>query len=305
MKILVTGGAGFIGSHLVDAYIIDGHQVSVIDNLSTGKMENVNPKAKFYKGDLADRKFVYQIVKKERPEIINHQAALASLRGAVQRPEELVDANITGTMNLLLAAGRWPIKKFIFASSCGLLGHPQKLPVDETAPANPLSPYAFSKWLNELMITFYASWYKFTYLLFRYPNVYGPRQDPLGEAGVIPIFAGLIKKNKRPHIFGDGSKTRDYLYIDDVAQAHLLALKKGTDIILHLGWGKSISDQKIFDEVQKALDSSLKPIYEPFRDWEAKQISLDARKAKKVLGWKPLISLNEGIKQTLLALKNF
>jgi UDP-glucose 4-epimerase len=299
MKIIVTGGAGFIGSHIVDAYIARGHSVAVIDNLSTGDRKNLNPKARFYKGDVSDRAFIYRVFKKERPQIVNHQAALASLRLATKEPEMLVDANIAGTMNVLLASGRAKIKRFIFASSCSVLGHPEKLPATESTPIDPLSPYAYSKYANETMIEFYAKWHKFPFVIFRYPNVYGPRQSAKGEAGIIPIFVGLMRKNKRPHIFGDGSKTRDYIYVTDVVSAHMKALTKAGNMILGLGTSKETSDQEIFDQIEKNMGTGIRPVYEPFRTWEAMHVSMNAARAKKVLGWKPHTHVREGVAKTV------
>lgn len=304
MKILVTGGAGFIGSHVVDSYLKLGHSVSVIDNLSTGKKENLSRQARFYLGDLKDRKFVLETIKKIRPDMINHHAALASLRLAVKRPEELIDANLNGTLNLLLATGKHPIKKFLFASSCSVFGSPAKLPADESCPFNPLSTYAFTKLMNEEMIRFYSAWHKFDFTIFRYPNVYGPRQNPKDEAGVIPIFANLIKNKTRPTIFGDGSKTRDYVFVSDIAKANALALKKGKNLSFNLGSGRETSDQEIFDKINNLLKSALKPIYAPFRPWEAKRIYLDAKKAEETLGWSPKVAFEEGIEKTLASLPN-
>jgi UDP-glucose 4-epimerase len=302
MRILVTGGAGFIGSHIADAYVKRGHLVSIVDNLSTGKRNNVNPRARFYRGDIKNRAFVDRVMRRERPEIVNHQAALASLRTAVRKPYELVDSNMNGTLNLLIASGTYHIKHFIFASSCSIFGHPKKLPSKEHEVPHPLSPYAYTKFANEGMIVFYAMWHKFAYTIFRYPNVYGPRQNPKGEAGVIPIFGELMKKGIRPKIFGDGSKTRDYIYVDDVASAHVKALARGKNHILHLGWGKEVSDQDIFDEIERVMRTGIKPVYAPFRPWEALHISLDPAHARKTLGWKPKVRLREGVKRTIASL---
>lgn len=299
MKILVTGGAGFIASHIVDAYIKLGHSLIVIDNLYTGSKKNVNPKARFYRGDLKNRAFVFNVIGKEKPDIINHHAALASLRVATDEPEKLIDSNISGTMNVLLATKNNSIKKFIFASSCSVLGHPKKLPANEETPINPLSPYAFTKLANEIMIQFYAQWHKFPYVIFRYPNIYGPRQNPKSEAGIIPIFASLLRKDERPTIFGDGSKTRDYVYVTDCVDANIAALTKGKNTILNLGWGKEISDEEISEKVRNNIGSKLAPKYTPFRDWESKHISLNATKAKKILNWSPKISIDVGMKKTI------
>lgn len=300
MKILVTGGAGFIGSHIVDKYILLGHQVVVIDNLITGFRKNLHSKAKFYKTDIRDLLKIEKIFQKEKPRIVNHHAAIAEVVKSLRDPLPTLNVNVMGTVNLLLCAGRMRIKKFIFSSTGGAIyGEPNKIPADENTPAIPLSPYGLSKLLNEECIKFYAKNYGFDYLIFRYPNVYGLRQNSKGEAGVAAIFSGLMKNGKRPVIFGDGAKTRDYVYIDDIVKANIIGLNKGRNEIFNLGWGKKISDQKIFDTIAKNLNFKKPPIYASFRQGEVYQIALSAKKAKKVLGWQPQIKLEEGIRKTL------
>ena len=301
MKILVTGGVGFIGSHIVDAYINLGYKVVVIDNLSTGFRKNLNPKAKFYKADIGDLLKIEKIFQKEKPQIVNHHAAIAEVVKSLRDPLPTLNVNVIGTINLLLAAGKIRVKKFIFSSTGGAIyGQPDKIPADENTPAIPLSPYGLSKLLGEECIKFYAKHYGFDYLIFRYPNVYGPRQNPKGEAGVVAIFSGLMRKGKQPTIFGDGSKTRDYVHIDDIVRANIIGLHKGKNEILNLGWAKKISDQKIFDTIAKNLNFKKPPIYAPFRKGEVYQIALSANKAKKILNWQPQIKLKEGVRKTLL-----
>ena len=300
MKILVTGGVGFIGSHIVDAYINLGYKVVVIDNLSTGFRKNLNPKAKFYKVDIGDLPKIEKIFQKEKPQIVNHHAAIAEVVKSLRDPLPTLNVNVIGTINLLLAAGKIRVKKFIFSSTGGAIyGQPDKIPADENTPAIPLSPYGLSKLLGEECIKFYAKHYGFDYLIFRYPNVYGPRQNPKGEAGVVAIFSGLIKKGKQPTIFGDGSKTRDYVHIDDIVRANIIGLHKGKNEIFNLGWAKKISDQKIFDTIAKNLNFKKPPIYAPFRHGEVYQIALSAKKARKNLGWQPKISSEKGIRKTV------
>lgn len=246
MKILVTGGAGFIGSHITDLYIKAGHKVAVIDNLSYGNEKNVNPKARFYKADIKNLAAIDKIFKKNHFDIVNHHAALVEVAKSMIDPNPTFETNTNGTINLLTLGGKYGIKKFIFASTGGAIyGESKKIPTDESVEPNPLSPYGLSKYLSELAIKFYSNVYGFDYFIFRYPNVYGPRQTPKGEAGVVPIFFGLMKKGKRPTIFGDGSKTRDYAYVSDIARANLLALKKGKKETVNLG--KAII-QFIWDE---------------------------------------------------------
>jgi len=306
MKIIVTGSAGFIGSHVVDAYIKAGHKVVIIDNLLTGFRKNINPKAKFYKADIRNLATMERIFKKEKPEITNHHAAIAEVVKSLRNPIPTFQVNVLGTANVLLAFGKYgrgKHKKFIFSSTGGAIyGEPKKIPANENEAIVPLSPYGLSKSIGEDVIKFYARQYGFDYLIFRYPNVYGPRQNPKGEAGVVAIFGGLMKMGLRPTIFGDGTKARDYTYVDDIARANLIGIKKGKNEILNLGWGKKISDQTIFDNVAKYTNFKQKPIYAPYRKGEVYQIALSAKKAEKILGWKPKIKLEEGIKQALKSL---
>ena len=297
MKILVIGGAGFIGSHIVDSYIKLGHKVVVIDNLKTGFKNNLNKKAKFYRTDIRNLKSIKQIFKKEKFDIVNHHAAIAEVIKSIKNPLLTIETNVLGTINLLVAGSENKIKKFIFASTGGAIyGEPEKIPVDENAPAEPLSPYGLSKLLAEESIKFYAKNFSFDYLIFRYGNVYGPRQNPKGEAGVIAIFSYLIKNNKQPIIFGDGSKTRDYVYVKDIVKANALGLSKGKNDIINLGCGKEISDFKVFETISKNLNPKIKPIFAHFRPGEVKHITLSNKKAYKVLGWKPQIKFEQGVK---------
>ena len=299
MKILVTGGAGFIGSHVVDRYVELGHEVTVIDNLSTGFEKNLNAKAKFFKADIRELEKIYEIVSDFKPDVINHHAALAEVTKSVEDPSDTLAVNVMGTANVLLAGGKASIKHFIFSSTGGAIyGDPVHLPADESCKPAPLSPYGLSKLLGENIIEFYARIYGLTYTIFRYSNVYGPRQNPGGEAGVVAIFTNLIKSGARPTIFGDGSKTRDYVYVGDIVSANELALDTTENNLLNLGWGKEISDQEIFDAIASALNFSEDSIYAPFREGEVSKISLDSTKARKILGWVPKVNITEGINIT-------
>ena len=304
---MVTGGAGFIGSHLVERLLAEGKSVTVIDDLSTGFRKNVNPKATFYKADIRDAAAMERIFKKERPEVVNHHAAIAEVVKSLRDPIPTLQVNVLGTTNVLLAFGhhgKGKNRKFIFSSTGGAIyGEPKKIPADESTTAAPLSPYGLSKLLGEEVITFYARQYGFTYLIFRYPNVYGPRQNPKGEAGVVAIFGGLMKSGKRPTIFGDGTKARDYTFVHDVVHANVLALKKGRNDIVNLGWGKTVTDRMIFDEIAASTGYPEKPVFAAYRKGEVYQISIKAGKAKKVLGWTPTIKLREGIRKTLETIK--
>lgn len=306
MKIIITGGAGFIASHIADAYIKAGHKVVVIDNLNTGFRKNINPKATFYKADIRDLSVVEKIFKKERPEIVNHHAAIAEVVKSVTNPIPTYEVNVLGTANVLLCFGQFgkgKNKKFIFSSTGGAIyGEPKKIPAPETTPAKPLSPYGLSKLLGEELIEFYSRTYGFNYFIFRYPNVYGPRQNPKGEAGVVAIFGDLMKQGEQPIIFGDGSKARDYTFVADIVQANIKALRKGERIIANIGWGKLVTDQMIFDTIARHLHYSKKVRYAPYRSGEVYRISLDAKKAKKILGWKPTVSLDQGVEEVLRSL---
>ena len=303
MKIIVTGGAGFIGSHVVDAYIKAGHKVAVIDNLATGFRKNVNPKAKFYKEDIRKLDAMERVFKIEKPEVVNHHAAIAEVVKSLVNPIPTYEVNLSGTTNVLLAFrkyGRGKNRKFIFSSTGGAIyGEPKKIPADEETPETPLSPYGLSKLLGEKVISFYASQYGFNYLIFRYPNVYGPRQNPKGEAGVVAIFGGLMKSGIRPTIFGDGTKCRDYTHIEDIVRANIVAIKRGRNEIINLGWGKPISDLTIFNAIAKHTNFKNKPIHAPYRKGEVYRIALAAAKANKVLQWQPTVNLDEGIKNTV------
>lgn len=308
-KILVTGGAGFIASHIVDAYIAKGHSVVVIDNLLTGKKGNVHKKTKFYEADIRDKKTINKIFAIEKPEIVNHHAAIAEVVKSLRNPIPTFETNVLGTVNLLIAGQNNGMKKFIFASTGGAIygsvrlttsGEP--IPADENTPETPLSPYGFSKLIGEQAIKFYSRLGDFQYLIFRYPNIYGPRQNPKSEAGVIAIFTELIKNKKSPTIFGDGTKARDYVRINDVVTANTAALEKGENETINLGWGKATADQEVFDNIARALKSDIKCQYAPYRAGEVYKIALDNKKAQKVLGWKPKISFSEGVRSYIKSL---
>ncbi len=312
MKIIVTGGAGFIGSHVVDAYIAAGHEVAVLDDLSTGFKRNLNPKAKFYKADICDARAVDRVFRKERPHFVNHHAAQVSVVGSVREPDKALGINVLGTANLLQAfaahhrPGGLPAGqagKFIFASTGGAIyGNPRKLPAPETTPPDPLSPYALSKMLAEEVVRYYAKERNFPYLILRYSNVFGPRQNPKGEAGVVAIFTELLKRGARPVIFGDGSKTRDYVYVSDVARANLLGLTKGRNEEINISVAKETSDDRVFAAIAHVLDSDLKPRYAPFRKGEVRRVSLDNRKAKRILGWTPKTDFFSGVREIISSL---
>ncbi len=300
MKILVTGGAGFIGSHVVDKYISDGHEVVVIDDLSTGDKKNVNKEAKLYIADICNEKKIEKIFKKEKPDIVNHHAAKIEVVESIKNPKPTFNVNINGTINILLASGKNKVKKFIFSSTGGAIyGEPENIPADESTEPNPLSPYGLSKYLAEIIIKFYAGVYNFEYCILRYPNVYGPRQNPKKKAGVIAIFGHMMKKGETPTIFGDGTKTRDYVYVGDIANANVIALSKGADETINLGSEKEITDKEIFETIAKITNFSDDVIYGEFRNGEVVRISISKKKANEELGWEPEIDFESGVRKTL------
>ena len=300
MKILVTGGAGFIGSHIVDRYVGLGHRVVVVDNLATGFRKNLNKNAKFYKADIRNLKLMEKIFKKEKPRIVNHHAAVSEVMKSIKDPSLTYQVNVLGTANILLASAKSGVKKVIFISSGGAVyGEQKRVLLSEKSEPNPLSPYSVSKLVGEKFTGFYGRNYGFDYLILRYGNVYGPRQNPKGEAGVIAIFTDLMKKGLRPTIFGDGTKTRDYVYIDDIVKANILGLKNGKNEILNLGVGQEISDQKVFDVLARALGFKKPPIYGNFRPGEVYRIALNCDQAEKILKWRPKTDFKRGIEKYL------
>lgn len=304
MRILVTGGAGFIASNVADAYIKEGHRVVIVDNLYMGSMKNVNKKAKFYKMDVRDVK-IRDLVKKEKIEVINHHAAQISVPDSVKKPVEDMEINIGGTLNMLEAAREGGVKKFIFISSGGTVyGSKIKLPAVETYPLTAESPYGISKVAGEHYVRFYQAQYGIKYTILRYSNVYGPRQIPHGEAGVVAIFIEKIMNGVRPVIFGGGKCVRDYVYVGDVAAANVAALKKGDNEAFNIGTGIKTDVNGLFKEIKLATGFMGKAASAPYRPGDIPANYLNALKASKILNWKPAVSLNEGVNKTYEYFKN-
>jgi UDP-glucose 4-epimerase len=304
MKILVSGGAGFIGSYLVDRLIKDGHQVVVIDNLFTGKKENLNKKAKFYKVDIQSPK-ISQIFKKEKPEIVFHLAAQVDLRKSVENPIESAKVNILGSLNILENCKKFKIKKIIFSSTGGAIyGEAKIIPTPEDYPANPLSPYGIEKLTIEKYLDYYWKIFKIPYISLRLANVYGPRQNSKGEAGVIAIFCDKMLCEKQPIIYGLGCQTRDFVFVDDVAEANILAMKSKKIGIFNIGTGKETDINTVFEKIKKLIGVKCKKIHAPAQLGEQKRSCLDYQKAKKELGWQPKYSLENGLRETINYFKN-
>ena len=292
---MVTGGAGFIGSHVVDALIDAGHDVVVVDDLSTGKEENVNPFANFYEIDIRSGKMT-GIFEKERPDIVVHHAAQMDVRRAVSEPDFDASVNILGGLNILENGQRTGLRKLVFASTGGAVyGEPTQLPVVESHRIVPLSPYGLTKFTFEQYLGLYHRLYGFDYTILRYPNVYGPRQDPHGEAGVIAIFTGQLLRGERSTIFGDGSKTRDYVYVSDIVAANMLVLEQGQGQTFNVVSGEQTSDLRIFETVRDVVVVRAEPQYADRRPGEIDRIALDSTRCREALGWEPTISLEAGI----------
>ncbi|MBC7287942.1 MAG: SDR family NAD(P)-dependent oxidoreductase [Armatimonadetes bacterium] len=300
MKILVTGGAGFIGSHVVDLYLEAGHEVVVVDNLSTGLRENVNPAAKFYEADVTDQATIHAIMQEERPQVVNHHAAQVNVRWSLEDPVRDAHINVLGTVNVLEAASRAGVAKFIFISSGGAVyGEAEKVPTPEDWPPKPISHYGAGKLAGEHYCHVYYVVHSLPYVILRYANVYGPRQNPEGEAGVTAVFARMMLLGQRPRIFGDGTKTRDYVHVRDVARANLAALGYDGCKTFNIGTGRQISDRAVFDAVAAAVGYEGEPEYVSLRPGEVRHSAVDCSLAARELGWRAEIRFEEGVRSVV------
>ncbi len=298
MKILVTGGAGFIGSHVVDAYVAEGHDVIVVDNLSSGKRENVHPAARLVEMDIGEPNLL-DLFLAERPDVVNHHAANPSVVTSLRQPLFDATQNILGTLNLLEAARRAGVAKFIYSSSGGAMyGHPRYLPVDETHPVNPVSPYGLSKYTGERYVSLYGTAYGLRWTSLRYANVYGPRQDLCGEAGVVAIFCQNLVDGVAPEIHGDGEQTRDFVYVDDCARANVLALEGGDGQAYNVGTGVNTSIRMLLCTLMEVTGRIVEPRHGPPRPGDVRHSRLDCTKIKQELGWQAEIDLAEGLERT-------
>jgi UDP-glucose 4-epimerase len=298
MKIVVTGGAGFIGSHVVDAYVAAGHSVIVVDNLSTGKRDLVHPEARLVEMDINEPALV-DLFRIERPDAVNHHAAQASVSLSVREPGFDATQNILGTLNVLEAARQAGTGKFIYISSGGAMyGNPEYLPVDEDHRTNPVSPYALSKDTGERYVHLYGFVHGLHWTSLRYANVYGPRQDPHGEAGVVAVFCQNLLDGVVPEIHWDGEQTRDFLYVGDCARASLLALEGGDDRAYNVGTGVGTSINTLFCVLTKVADRDLTPRRAPRRPGDVRHSYLDCHKIGRELGWRAEVSLLDGLRRT-------
>lgn len=300
MKILVTGGAGFIGSHVVDLFLAQGHQVAVLDDLSHGKREHVPSEVPLHVIDMCDRREVEKLLAHFRPHVLNHHAAQIDVRKSVADPLEDARINILGSLNVLQLCVQYGVGKVIFASTGGAIyGEQDYFPATEDHPTRPISPYGIAKLTVEHYLHFYHHVYQQNAVCLRYANVYGPRQDPLGEAGVVAIFAHRLLSGDQPVINGDGEQTRDYVYVGDVARANVLALVCQGSNTFNIGTGVETTVNTLFTILNDLTGGDVKPMYGPASPGEQRRSVIGASKAAKYLQWKPTVSLAEGLRTSV------
>ncbi|MFN3286623.1 MAG: NAD-dependent epimerase/dehydratase family protein [bacterium] len=299
MRVLVTGGAGFVGSHVVEVLRAAGHRVAVVDVLDPGRAEFVPEGVPLYRVDVASRQ-LEEVFQEERPQAVCHHAAQASVAVSVREPLRDAQVNVLGTLNVLECCVRYGVGRVLFASTGGAIyGEPDRLPVSEDHPTRPVSPYGVHKLCAEQHLAAYGHLYGLRWIALRYGNVYGPRQDPYGEAGVVAIFCVAMLEGRQPVIFGDGQHTRDYVYVEDVARANLLALETDVQGVFNVGTGVETPTREIFERVRDATGFSGEPRYAPARPGDVRRICLDIARAERVLGWRPQVTLAEGIARTV------
>jgi UDP-glucose 4-epimerase len=299
MKILITGGAGFIGSHIQDAYLAQGHEVAVLDNLLTGRKENLNKKSRFYEEDIRSAR-IDSIIKEFRPDILNLHAAQMDVRKSVEDPKYDCDVNGMGFLNLLEAGRKWGVRKVVFASSGGAVyGEQVAYPADESHPTNPVSPYGITKLLGDKYLQFYQDTHGMDFVSLRYANVYGPRQNPHGEAGVVAIFTTKLLSGQIPTINGDGLQTRDYVFVEDVVRANILALQEEARGIYNIGTGVETNVVEIYQTLARVLGVDKKAKHGPAKPGEQQRSVISSEKIKKELAWRPESSLAQGLEKTV------
>ena len=299
MKILVTGGAGFIASHIVDAYINAGHNVAVVDNLSMGFERNINTKAKFFKMDIRSEE-LQSMFAEFRPDVVNHHAAQMDVRKSVANPMYDAEINILGGINLMECCKEYGVKKFIFASTGGAIyGEQDYFPADELHPQRPLSPYGIAKLTAEKYLFYYKEVFGLNYTALRYANVYGPRQSTMGEAGVVAIFASKMLNCEQPIINGDGLQTRDYVFVEDVVQANVLALNDARTTEYNIGTRIETNVNELFHAIKKMCNSNVAEKNGEAKAGEQKRSVLSAKRISEQLGWKQTVDFQEGLKRTV------
>ena len=300
MRILVTGGAGFIGSHVADAFIELGHEVCILDNFTTGREANVHPRARVFRADLRDRTAVEGVFRTGTFDAVSHHAAQMDVRRSVADPVEDASINILGVLTLLECCQRHGTKRFLFASTGGAIyGEQDAFPADESHPTRPISPYGIAKLSTEHYLFYYRAVYGIEYVSLRYANVYGPRQNPEGEAGVVAIFATRMLSGGEPVINGDGKQTRDYVYVGDVVRANVLALNAGGSDIFNVGTGIETDVNTIFAKLRTAANPSCREVHGPAKKGEQFRSVLSSQRINRVLGWAPTVTLDEGMRKTV------
>lgn len=299
MRILVTGGAGFIGSHIVDRFIDAGHEVTVLDDLSTGHRKNLNPKANFVESDICATN-LDQVFEQGKFEVVCHQAANVSVSYSVRNPMEDARINVMGVINILENCRKYGVKKVIFASSGGVCyGDAPVWPATEELPYAPISPYGITKVATEWYLRFYHRQYGMNFTSLRYSNVYGPRQDPHGEAGVVAIFSKLLIAGAQPTINGDGLHVRDYVFVRDVVEANFLALSHGDNDSFNVGTGRETTNTQLFETLKAVTSFPGEAHYGPERPGDLRKNVLSAQKIHRVMGWSPRFSLEDGLRETV------
>ena len=295
--VLVTGGAGFIGSSIVDLLISNGYKVVVVDNLTNGNMDNVNKASTFYNVDITDLN-LSKIFNMERPKYVIHAAAQISVEKSIQDPIFDASTNIIGSINILECCQKSHVQKIIYSSTAAVYGNPLYRGIDEKHGINPISFYGMSKYITEQYIKLFNSLYGLKYTILRYSNVYGIRQNFAGEGGVIPCFIRCMLKGEKPTIYGTGKQTRDFIYVDDVAMANILALEKGDDDIFNIGTGIEVSINDLFKYLSQRIGNCV-PLYEKEKSGDIRYCYFDIKKSSDILGWEPEYMLNEGLEKTI------
>lgn len=298
MKILVTGGAGFIASQIADAYLREGHEVYILDNLSTGFLKNVNPSAHFVKSDISSSSLL-DLFEKVKFDVVNHHAAQIDVRKSVNDPVFDANTNILGTINLLQACIKTGVKKFIFASTGGAVyGEQEYFPADEKHPTNPVSPYGITKLSIEKYLYFYKNEYGLNHTILRYANVYGPRQNPFGEAGVVAIFTNKLLRKENPIINGDGKQTRDYVFVEDVVKANVTTLIDDSSEIYNVGTGTETSVNELFTKLNQTAGNKAEEKHGPAPKGEQARSVISSEKLYNTFNWKPSVTIDEGLRKT-------
>jgi len=298
-RALVTGGAGFVGSHLVDRLLADGHRVCVVDDLSTGSTSNVAPDAPFQRVDICDAAALRDVVARFKPQVVFHAAAQTDVRRSIREPDFDARVNVLGALNVLRAAVAVGARRIVYASSAAVYGNPARVVVSETDPTHPMSEYGASKLAFEHYLGAYAARGLIEYAALRYANVYGPRQRSDGEAGVVSIFTRQMLADEPVTIFGDGTKTRDYVFVGDVVEATIRAAAGPSGVVANVGWGREVSDLDLFRVLAGATGYAREPMYAADRAGDIARICLDAALARRTWEWRPAVSLEDGVRRVV------